>query len=127
VPTNPETGEPTEAEIRQWRRRFFGLLVFGAIFLVVSTLVFLKALSSDQTPVRTADQIRLLGQEKGRILFENLERRNSHFPDRETFLSVMTENQSDYPGIPDDLYPLFIESTWTAYTRAKEDFYRVDF
>lgn len=124
---NPEPAEPTGAAIRQWRRRFFGILAFGGIFLAVSAFAFFRAVSSGDAPARTAEQIRRDGRQEGRILFGNLERKKSHFPDKETFVRQMLRDRSEFPGVPDDLYRLFIESAWAAYTEAAEHYNRVDF
>ena len=107
--------EVSEEEIARWRFRFFGLLLFGVLFLIASTAAFFLALSEDPGEQWTQEQVERAAHIYASQLHADIQRSSAHYRQDEKDHFVALINRNSWPEVPDNLYPFFTEEIWQAY------------
>ncbi|MBC2603084.1 hypothetical protein [Puniceicoccus vermicola] len=111
-------------EIQKWRRRFFIQLGLLLVLLVGSGIAFVLAVSGDQEPPMTKEEVIEGGRLRGKALFWECEEFGPHLNySKEEFLSVLKKERYEFPGIPAEYLEDYGGAMWDEYTRLKEERY----
>ncbi len=118
-----EQPPPSAEEIARWRRRFFGTLAFGAVFLIAAALALLFAIRADNRSEFTEAELLSVARLHGEEIFRAREQAKKHFFDRSEFEASLRATRGYWSGIPDEFVDTYVEEAWRTYRRKKEDFY----